>query len=198
MENKKIKILALFGKSAAGKDDIQNWIIRHFPGYCNKIVSYTTRPPREGERDGENYFFITKEEFVKKVVSHSMLEQTQFRDWFYGTSLNQLDENKINIGVFNLAGIRSLLQDPRVEVIPIWVHADDKVRLIRSLRREDYPDCFEICRRFMADDVDFNEPLDFNYYKWLNNNEYHATFDYRYTQLQHILEGSDWAKLINL
>ena len=197
MENK-IKILALFGKSAAGKDDIQNWILKYFPDYCNKIVSCTTRPPREGEIDGENYFFITKEEFIKKVVSNSMLEQTQFRDWLYGTSISQLDENKINIGVFNLAGVRTLLKNPSIEVIPVLVYADDKVRLMRSLRREPYPDCSEICRRYFADAADFEGELNFDYFKWFNNNEYHAAFDYRYTQLQNILITSGWAKSNNL
>ena len=48
----KIKILALFGKSASGKDSIQKWITTNYPQLTNKIVSCTTRPPRSGEQDG--------------------------------------------------------------------------------------------------------------------------------------------------
>ena len=88
---KKIKILALFGKSASGKDSIQKWITTNYPQLTNKIVSCTTRPPRSGEQDGVDYFFLSDEEFAKKVLDGSMLEATSFREWFYGTALDQLD-----------------------------------------------------------------------------------------------------------
>ena len=61
----KIKILALFGKSASGKDSIQKWIVSNYPQLTNKIVSCTTRPPRSGEQDGVDYFFLSNEEFAK-------------------------------------------------------------------------------------------------------------------------------------
>ena len=192
---KKIKILALFGKSASGKDTIQNWIIKSFPQLTNKIVSCTTRPPREGEQEGVDYFFLSDEQFAEKVLNGSMLEATSFREWFYGTSLDQLDKNKINIGVFNVAGIECILEDSRLEVIPVWVYASGKTRLLRSLQRESDPDCAEICRRYMADDNDFND-IDFEYIGWINeDNERHKSWKYRKEQLKRILEDNHWADL---
>ena len=76
---KKIKILALFGKSASGKDSIQKWIVSNYPQLTNKIVSCTTRPPRDNEQEGVDYFFLSDEEFAKKVLDGSMLEATSFR-----------------------------------------------------------------------------------------------------------------------
>ena len=192
---KKIKILALFGKSASGKDTIQNWIIKSFPQLTNKIVSCTTRPPREGEQEGVDYFFLSDEQFAEKVLNGSMLEATSFREWFYGTSLDQLDKNKINIGVFNVAGIECILEDSRLEVIPVWVYASGKTRLFRSLQRESDPDCAEICRRYMADDNDFND-IDFEYIGWINeDNERHKSWKYRKEQIKRILEDNHWADL---
>lgn len=84
-----------------------------------------------------------------------MLEATEFNNWFYGTPIEALNEEKVNIGVFNPAGIDALLSDPRIEVIPLYVIAPDKIRLLRSLNREENPDCAEICRRYFTDAKDF-------------------------------------------
>lgn len=191
----KIKILALFGKSASGKDTIQKWITTNYPKITNKIVSCTTRPPRDGEQEGVDYFFLTDEQFAAKVLDGSMLEATSFREWFYGTALDQLDPDKINVGVFNITGIECILQDSRLDVEPVWVHASDKTRLLRSLNREVNPDCAEICRRFQADEKDFNEADDFDYWGWVNEDiGMHESWSYRREQLARILEGCCWAK----
>ena len=191
----KIKILALFGKSASGKDTIQKWIVSNYPKITKGIVSCTTRPPRDGEQEGVDYFFLTDEQFAAKVLDGSMLEATSFREWFYGTALDQLDPDKINVGVFNITGIECILQDSRLDVEPVWVHASDKTRLLRSLNREANPDCAEICRRFLADEKDFDEADDFDYWGWVNEDiGMHESWSYRREQLARILEGCCWAK----
>ena len=194
----KIKILALFGKSASGKDTIQKWITTNFPALTKGIVSCTTRPPRDGEQEGVDYFFLTDEQFAAKVLDGSMLEATSFREWFYGTALDQLDPDKINVGVFNITGIECILQDSRLDVEPVWVHASDKTRLLRSLNRESNPDCAEICRRFQADEKDFNEMDDFDYFGWVNEDiGMHESWSYRFSQLARILEECCWADIYN-
>lgn len=184
--NKKIKIVALFGKSASGKDTIQKWIVSNFPK-VNGIISCTTRPPREGEINGKDYFFLSDDGFAKKVLDGSMLEATSFREWFYGTSIDQLDPNKINVGVFNTIGIECLLKDSRLDVIPVWVWADNKTRLLRSLNRETNPDCNEICRRFFTDEQDFTD-IDFEYFVWMNNEDIHQEEDYKRNRWYQALE----------
>lgn len=164
----KIKIIALFGKSGAGKDTIQNIMLQKSDKY-HKIISCTTRPKREYEQDGVDYHFIDEKEFTLKTLNGSMLEATTFRNWFYGTPVESLDLDKINVGVFNIQGIETLLEDERLDVYPIYVQASDKVRLLRSLNREENPDCVEICRRFQTDEQDFyNIPFE---YEVLDNNE---------------------------
>lgn len=149
-ENQKYKILALFGESGCGKDTIQNWIVSNIPN-THKIISCTTRPPREKEINGKDYYFIGLNEFVP----HEFIEYTKFNTWFYGTRYSELDENKINIGVFNIEGIKSLTTNSTINVLPVRIKCDDKVRLIRALTREKNPDCYEICRRFLSDKEDF-------------------------------------------
>lgn len=170
MKKNKIKIIALFGKSGSGKDTIQKWIAANSPA-VHPIVSCTTRPPRDYEEDGKDYIFLSIEEFSKKVINGTMLEATEFRGWFYGTPLDSLDPDKLNVGVFNIAGIDALLEDSRLEVYPVIVYAPDKVRLLRSLMREETPDCAEICRRFDTDNKDFLQ-CDFKpFFVWQNYDE---------------------------
>ena len=153
----KYKILALFGPSGSGKDTIAKYIVEHYPSQTSTIVSCTTRPKRDYEKNKVDYYFLTNEEFTSYVLNGEMLEATEFRHWFYGTPLWALSTDTINIGVFNPEGIEILLDDPRIDLIPVEVLASDKIRLIRSLNREKNPDCAEICRRYLADEKDFSE-----------------------------------------
>lgn len=148
------KIIALFGESGAGKDTILNELLMSYPK-VHKIVPFTTRPPREYELDGIDYHFITKKKFLEKIAKRDFAEYTFFNNWYYGTGVDDLQEDNINIGVFNIQGITSLIQDKRCEVCPFRVYAPEKTRLIRSLAREEEPDCEEVFRRFLADKKDF-------------------------------------------
>jgi len=172
MNDKKI-IVALFGKAGAGKDSILKEIIKQSPFIYHELVSVTTRPPREYEKDGVDYFFYTEDQYIQSKKDKMFLETSEFRGWKYGTPKFALTDYKINIGVFNLSGIHQLLKLPQADykVIPIFINCDDKERLLRQLNREKYPDCAEICRRFKTDDSDFNQyDLDFPYFTVYNQN----------------------------
>ena len=167
--DKKYKVVALFGKCAAGKDTIQNWLIQQDDG-IKKIVSCTTRAPRDYEVDGVDYHFLSIPAFTEKVLDGSMLEAVEFQNNFYGAAIDELDENKINIAVFELNGIHALLEDPRIDVMCIYIGVTDKNRLMRALRREENPDVLKLCKRFLDEDKTFGE-FDFDYLVYDNNEE---------------------------
>ena len=175
----KYKLIALFGKSGAGKDTIQNWMVSNLED-THKLISYTTRPPRSNEIDNKDYHFISVEEFNYMKEKNLFLETTEFREWYYGTSIESLNENKINVGVFNPSGVKNIWNNFQntILIFPIEIWAPNKNRLIRSLTREDNPDCLEICRRFLADEKDFDN-IDFpfiTYPNYDNNNAYTKAF----------------------
>ena len=165
MENK-ITIKALFGEAGSGKDYLLQQYLQ--TGDYHEIISCTTRPPRDYEINGKNYYFLSEEEFKHQMIEGEMLETTLFNTWYYGTSLKSLSTTKTNIGVFNPEGIRSLLKVPYIEVQPIRVCADADLRLLRQLSREDAPDPKEIIRRYYADQKDFSN-IDFDYVIYDNN-----------------------------
>jgi guanylate kinase len=124
------KIIALIGKAGSGKDTMMHRVLERNPN-LHEIVSCTTRPRREGEVEGVNYFYLTPEQFGDKVLHDEMLEATCFNDWFYGTSYESLRSDVVNIGVFNPAGIESLLGRRDVTVHVFYVTASPKNRLLR-------------------------------------------------------------------
>ena len=149
---KKIKIIALIGKSGAGKD---YWLHR----ICSKdkevheIISCTTRPARWQEENGKNYYFLTDEQFLNEAY----VEHCEFNRWRYGTREKDLSEDKVNIGVFNLKGIKQLVHNQDIDLTIIHIKAPDRVRLIRQLERlNDDDNIAEVLRRYAADEADFN------------------------------------------
>lgn len=148
------KIIAIMGEAGTGKDSLMQEILKLKPEF-HEIISCTTRPKRQGEVEGVNYYYYTPEQFGDRVLHDEMLECTVFNDWFYGTSYDSVRSDCINIGVFNPTGVESLLARPDVDVKVIRVVAEDKTRFIRQLNREEWPDVREIVRRFNADWLDF-------------------------------------------
>ena len=153
----KYKVIALVGKAGAGKSCLLDEVLTGSLGSydLHEIVSYTTREPRQGEIDGLSYHFVDKYTFADMVHDGRMLEYTKFNNWMYGTALDSLSTEKTNIGVFNPAGIISLMNRPDIDLYVIYITATDKERLIRQLTREENPDVREILRRYDADEDDF-------------------------------------------
>ena len=148
------KIIAIMGEAGTGKDSLMQEILKLKPEF-HEIISCTTRPMRQGEAEGVNYYYYTPEYFGDRVLHDEMLECTVFNDWFYGTSYDSVRSDCVNIGVFNPTGVESLLARPDVDVKVVRVVAEDKTRLLRQLNREKWPDVREIVRRFNADWMDF-------------------------------------------
>lgn len=154
--NDKYYIVAVMGQAGAGKDSFVNAIIKgEYIPWAKPIISCTTRPIRENEQDGVNYHFLTNDEFAEQVINGDMLEAAVFNTWCYGTSLKNLDQEALNIGVFNPEGVEILRSNPQIDLLVVYITASDKIRLLRQLNREEHPDCDEIVRRFGADKQDF-------------------------------------------
>jgi len=163
----KIKVIALIGPSACGKDTLLNQIIEK-GNNVHRIVSYTTRPPRENEIEGVSYKFITDEEMQKLILKDKMYECSEFNNWIYGTGIDCFDKNKVNIGVYNIDGVYMLQDALNIDLTVYYIIASDKNRLLRQLRREENPNIEEILRRYRTDKIDFSN-LDGIKFKALHN-----------------------------
>ena len=91
------KLIILTGPSGVGKGTVIKEILGKEKNFWLSI-SATTREPREGEMDGENYYFLNKEKFKEMIEQNLFLEWAQFAGNYYGTPLNSVNE-KIKNGL---------------------------------------------------------------------------------------------------
>lgn len=161
------KIFYLMGKSSSGKDTIFKALLSDGELSLKQIVPYTTRPIREGEQNGVEYFFTDEAGVQAMQEQNRIIELRVYRtchgDWKYFTAaddqINLEKENYLVIGTPEaFLKVRDYFGKERV--LPVYIELDDGVRLQRALDREkaqDQPKYEEMCRRYLADAADFAE-----------------------------------------
>lgn len=160
------KIVYIMGKSSTGKDTIFKELLRKSRYSYKTIVSYTTRPIREGEKNGNEYFFTDEAGFQKLKAEGKIIEDrcydTIHGPWRYFTADDgQIDfsGNYITIGTIE-SYLKMCEYYGKDKIIPVLVDLDDGVRLQRAINREkkqENPKYEELCRRFLADSKDFSD-----------------------------------------
>jgi guanylate kinase len=85
-------ILVISGPSGSGKTSLARSVCEELGSRAYFSISTTTRPMRDGEKDGVDYFFVTKEEFLKDIDEGYFLEWAEVHGNFYGTSKRQIDK----------------------------------------------------------------------------------------------------------
>ena len=161
------KIFYIMGKSASGKDKIYSMLLADRELNLRKMVLYTTRPVREGEENGKQYYFTNDKKLEEFRESGKLIESRSYHTvhgiWTYFTAddgqvkLNEADY----LAIGTLESYRKLKEYYGAEnVLPIYIQVEDGERLRRALVREqkqEEPKYAEMCRRFLADQEDFSE-----------------------------------------
>ena len=142
------KRIILVGKAASGKDHLRKRFESRGFKYA---VSYTTRPPREGEIDGKDYIFLTDEEAKVLIESGFFYEYVIFNGWVYGTSVTQFYTD--DLFIMTPAGISHIKPEDRLTSFIIYTDIDIETREIRLKMRYMPGDSLE--RRIDADELDF-------------------------------------------
>ena len=160
------KIYYVMGKSSSGKDTIYKMLLKEHPRF-RTVVPYTTRPIREGERDGVEYFFVDTERLHEMQEEEKIIEirsyNTKCGIWTYFTADDgQIDLDKYDyLMIGTLVSYRALREYFGEEkLVPVYIEGEDGLRLSRAIereRRQTDPKYAELCRRFLADEDDFSE-----------------------------------------
>ena len=161
-----MKIVYIMGKSSSGKDTIFKKLKEKLN--FNTYIMYTTRPIREGEKEGVTYHYISNEKmqrYIEGKEKEKLIEyrtyQTVHGPWTYATIADeqfQSDKNMLMLGTLeSYEKMKDIFKD---ELIPIYIEVEDGLRLERAIKRERQekePKYAELCRRFLADSKDFSE-----------------------------------------
>lgn len=160
------RIFYIMGKSSSGKDTIYKRLSARRPD-MKRIIPYTTRPVREGETDGVEYFFVDQKRLNDLMDEGRVIEvrsyDTKCGIWTYFTA----DDGQINLDRHDYLVIGTLVSYRALrdyfgsdKLVPIYIEVEDGLRLYRALqreRKEKAPKYAEMCRRFLADSEDFSE-----------------------------------------
>lgn len=149
-------IYVLIGKTASGKTTIIDYISKK--KWMKRIVTYTNRPMRKKEKDGETYHFVTKEDFESLIQSGFFAEWRSYDTvdgvWYYGSSVDSYDTDEDRIIILNPDGfhqIKKILEPKSIK--SIYVYSNIKTIRNRLKKRGDKKE--EAERRIEHDLIDF-------------------------------------------
>ena len=189
---KRGKILVIVAPSGTGKSTLIEKLQKEVPS-LSWSVSCTTRPMREGEIDGDDYFFITKDEFLKRRENNEFIEWAQVHSNFYGTLKSFVDkgleEGKHLLFDLDVQGCDSFKREYGDEAQVIFIEPPSLAELKKRLVARATDKVEVIQERLKNAERELARKDDFDY-KVLNDD-----FDVAYKNLKeitlHILEGNE-------
>ena len=171
--NKVGKIIVFIGPSAGGKSSVQKALSSEF----KPIVTVTTRTPRPGEIHGVNYYFYSKEDFMKEYDDGNLLEKNNYLNNWYGVPLKPIEDafknGEVKTVVLDINGARALKEkygDHNVYVIFVGANNSSIVR--RFLKERKWIDKSEVEDRLEFDERTSSEYMNFsNLIIWNNDDD---------------------------
>lgn len=138
-------MIVIVGESASGKSSVAKYLM----DFChyNRIVTYTTREPRENETDGVDYHFIDKKQFEMLKSKDFFAETAEYNGWLYGSAKKDYVGNAVI--VLTPKGLRSIKKRKVKDIFSIYLTVPRRDRLIKCLERGDNIE--EAYRRNLSD-----------------------------------------------
>ena len=106
------KVLVVVGPSGVGKDTVMQKVFEKHPGYFKKGVTHTSRKMRPGEKEGYNYYYVSKEEFLKLKDGNGLVEYNFYNGNYYGLSKKELENgtktDKILYVIIDINGAKAV------------------------------------------------------------------------------------------
>lgn len=159
-------LVVISGPSGAGKDTVVAKYIRKRKSNAWLSVSCTSRPMRPGDKEGKSYFFLSREEFEKKIENGDFLEYALYNDNYYGTPKEHIEEKlKAGKDVILVIEVQGALKVKELipEAICIFIMPPSMKELRQRLvgRRTESKE--KVLNRFKTAYQEINEVANYNY-----------------------------------
>ena len=158
-ERKKPGIVALVGPSGSGKSAIVTELSGRGANFA-KPVSCTTRKPRAEEKDGIDYEFISKEEFINRKINGQFFETTSYADNFYGMTINALEKARkqgLVLVPIDICGAMAL-KNTYPDVMTVYIKRD-RQSLLKAILDRDIPNEEKVSRIISLDTEEKNAEI---------------------------------------
>ncbi len=171
-------LVILSGVAGAGKDTIKRQLIKRMEN-AETLPSYTSRPIRPGDIDGETYIFVTKQKFEEMIKNGEFYEYDIHHNNYYGVSKKLLNEkiknNKIIVKDIDVNGTENLIKllHNDTKIITIFLRVPKETLRRRLKQREDQPSEEEITLRLNRFDYEESKMIMYDYV--LKNNDLEKT-----------------------
>ena len=164
-QKKQGQLIVISGPSGAGKDTIVEKVLKKDKNTWLS-VSATSRKIRKGEKEGVNYFFLTKEEFEERIKNNYFLEYAMYADNYYGTPkeeiIKKLDAGLDVILVIEIEGAKKI-KELVPEALFIFIMPPSEKILLKRLSGRQTEDKEKIIKRFNLAYQEMNEVTKYNY-----------------------------------
>ena len=181
-------MLIILGESGSGKTTLQKYICDHTN--MTRAISHTTRPMRDGEANGIDYYFVNDDEYIDMLNNNLFCESANYRGWFYGLTKDEIRDNIIFVATpSGLRRIKKYINDNKLDinVISIYLKVDKLSRFIKILQRDGESGLNESYVRITSDQgmfSEFEDEVDIV----LENKEYRFSVETLFDKLKHELE----------
>ena len=126
-------MIVLSGASASGKTEAAKMLTAKYG--IVKAITTTTRPMRLHEKDGRDYFFVSKERFQEMIKEGLFVEYTLYNGNYYGSTKDQIADNRSV--VIDLEGLKSYSSLCDKRIVTFYLSTSEEVRYRRMLERGD-------------------------------------------------------------
>jgi len=164
--NEKGLLVIISGPSGVGKGTIRKALFQIPDNNFCYSVSMTTREPRNGEVDGQDYFFVSREEFERRIKDNGFLEYAEFVGEYYGTPLDyierQMEEGKEVIVEVEVQGALQV-QEKIPEAVFIFIVPPSKKALIERLEKRGTDTAEKIKKRIEKAEREYSLAYKYDY-----------------------------------
>ncbi len=130
------ELFVISAPAGGGKTTIVNMLLKEVPNLV-RAITCTTRKPRDGEEDGKDYYFLTKEAFEESIKNDKFLEYAKVHDNYYGTPKDEveklLNEGKDVILIIDVQGMRQLRK--KIKLNAIFILPPSLEELINRMKK---------------------------------------------------------------
>lgn len=136
-----MKLFILHGPTASGKTMLMNYLLSEDSDYLEPLISFTTRGKRTREKQGRNYYFIARQQYVEYCRAGKIYEEIEYLDQYYGVTTDELERvnktKKNGLTIMNIEGIRIFKSKMEAQnVVSIFIYRDLK-DIINSIMESD-------------------------------------------------------------